>query len=81
MNGYTNISSRINRQVEIFILIYVVEERSRVGDWPALPSGAGGEADTIIGKGHKQALVSLTECKFRLSLIYKVERRCNPKVS
>ena len=72
MNGYTNISSRINRQVEIFILIYVVEERSRVGDW---------EADTIIGKGHKQALVSLTECKFRLSLIYKVERRCNPKVS
>ena len=74
MNGYTNISSRINRQVEIFILIYVVgrKERSRVGDW---------EADTIIGKGHKQALVSLTERKFRLSLIYKVERRCNPKVS
>ena len=50
----------------------VVEERSRVGDW---------EADTIIGKGHKQALVSLTERKSGLALIYKVERRCNPKVS
>ena len=67
--------------MEIFILIYVVEERSRVGDWPALPSGAGGEADTIIGKGHKQALVSLTECKFRLSLIYKVEGKTKEEVT
>ena len=81
MNGYTNISSRINRQVEIFILIYVVEERSRVGEWPARPSGAGGEADTIIGKGHKQALVSLTERKFRLSLIYKVEGKTKEEVT
>ena len=67
--------------MEIFILIYVVEERSRVGEWPARPSGAGGEADTIIGKGHKQALVSLTECKFRLSLIYKVEGKTKEEVT
>lgn len=44
----------------------VVDTRSRLGDW---------EADTIIGKGHKQALVYLTERKSRMSLIYKVERK------
>jgi len=32
----------------------VVDDRSRVGDW---------KADTIIGKAHKQAIVSLTERK------------------
>ena len=67
--------------MEIFILIYVVEERSRVGEWPARPSGAGGEADTIIGKGHKQALVSLTERKFRLPLIYNVEGKTKEEVT
>ena len=44
----------------------VVEKRSRIGDW---------EADTIIGKAHKQAIVSLTERKSGLALIYKVDRR------
>jgi len=44
----------------------IVESRSRFGDW---------ELDTIIGKGHQQALVSLTERKARLSLIAKVERK------
>ena len=44
----------------------IVEARSRVGDW---------EADTIIGKAHKQAIVSLTERKSGLALIYKVGRR------
>ena len=44
----------------------VVEERNRIGDW---------EADTIIGKAHKQAIVSLTERKSGLALIYKVDRR------
>ncbi|MFQ5752692.1 MAG: IS30 family transposase [bacterium] len=50
----------------------VVEKRSRIGDW---------EADTIIGKGHKQALVSLTERKSRLSLIYKAERKTKEEVT
>jgi IS30 family transposase len=40
-----------------------VERRTRLGDW---------ELDTIIGKGHKQAIVSLTERKSRLALIAKV---------
>jgi len=48
----------------------VVNTRSRVGDW---------EADTIIGKAHKQAIVSLTERKSGLALIYKVDRRTKEK--
>jgi transposase, IS30 family len=50
----------------------VVDTRSRFGDW---------EADTIIGKRHKQALVSLTERKSRMSLIYKVERKTKDAVT
>jgi hypothetical protein len=44
----------------------IVEERSRIGDW---------EADTVIGKNHKQAIVSLVERKSGLTLIRKVGRR------
>lgn len=44
----------------------IVERRSRYGDW---------ELDTIIGKSHKQAIVSLTERKSKLSLIAKVPRK------
>lgn len=44
----------------------IVERRTRFGDW---------ELDTIIGKGHHQALVSLTERKSRLSLLTKVARK------
>jgi transposase, IS30 family len=43
----------------------VVEQRSRLGDW---------EADTIVGKGRQQALVSLTERKSKLTLLAKVEQ-------
>jgi IS30 family transposase len=49
----------------------IVEERSRIGDW---------ESDTIIGKGHKQAIVTLVERKSRLLLMEKVERRTAEKV-
>jgi len=44
----------------------VVDSRSRLGDW---------EVDTIIGKGHNQALVSLTERRSKLSLLRKVESK------
>ena len=44
----------------------IVERRQRIGDW---------ELDTIMGKGHKQAIVSLSERKSRLSLIAKVETK------
>jgi IS30 family transposase len=50
----------------------IVDSRSRLGDW---------ELDTIIGKGHKQAIVSLTERKARLTLIAKVERKTADQVA
>ncbi len=42
----------------------LVDSRTRLGDW---------EADTIVGKGHQQAIVSLTERKSKLTLLAKVE--------
>ena len=50
----------------------IVETRSRIGDW---------EADTIIGKNHKQAIVSLVERKTGFTLIRKVERNTAQAVS
>lgn len=44
----------------------IVDQRQRLGDW---------EVDTIIGKGRRQAIVTLTERKSRLALIHKVEQR------
>jgi IS30 family transposase len=40
----------------------IVEKRKRIGDW---------EVDTILGKGRRQPLVTLTERKSRLTRIYK----------
>lgn len=42
----------------------IVETRPRVGDW---------EADAIIGKNHRHAIVSLVERKTGFTLIHKVE--------
>jgi IS30 family transposase len=50
----------------------IVEQRQRIGDW---------EVDTIVGKGHHQAIVTLTERKSRFSLLSKVERRTADQVS
>jgi IS30 family transposase len=50
----------------------IVDKRARIGDW---------ELDTIIGKNHKQALVSLTERKSRYTLIQKVKRKTAKSVS
>jgi IS30 family transposase len=44
----------------------IVDTRQRLGDW---------EVDTIIGKGHRHAIVSLVERKSRLSLLRKVESK------
>ena len=44
----------------------IVDARSRIGDW---------EADTIIGKNHRQAIVSMVERKTGYTLIRKVERK------
>lgn len=50
----------------------IVDDRSRIGDW---------EADTVIGRGHKQAIVSLVERKSGYVLIRKVERKTAQAVS
>ncbi|HVC49026.1 MAG TPA: IS30 family transposase [Burkholderiales bacterium] len=50
----------------------IVEERSRIGDW---------EADTLIGRNHKQAIVSIVERKTGFTLIQKVERKTAEAVS
>ena len=50
----------------------IVDERKRIGDW---------EADTIIGKNHRQAIVSIVERKTGLTLIKKVERKTAKAVS
>ncbi len=44
----------------------IVDSRRRLGDW---------ELDTIIGKAHKQAIVSLSERKSKLTLIAKVTHK------
>ena len=50
----------------------IVESRRRIGDW---------EADTIIGKNHRQAIVSIVERKSGFTLIQKVERKTAQAVS
>jgi IS30 family transposase len=57
---------RIKNRVSIDERPAVVDTRQRLGDW---------EVDTIIGKGHRQAIVSLTERKSRLALLRKVEHK------
>lgn len=50
----------------------IVEKRSRVGHW---------EGDTIVGKGHRGALVSLVERKSRFTRLASVERNGALEVS
>lgn len=44
----------------------VVAEKSRIGDW---------ELDTVIGKGHSQAIVSIVDRKSKLLRMKKIERK------
>ncbi len=50
----------------------IVEDGSRLGDW---------ELDTVIGKGHKKAIVSLADRKARLAIIAKVEQKIASQVA
>ncbi|HCI52639.1 MAG TPA: IS30 family transposase [Gallionella sp.] len=50
----------------------IVNERSRIGDW---------EADTVIGKNHRQAIVSIVERRSGFTLIRKVERKTSQAVT
>ncbi len=64
--GSTSYRGRLLNRVSIDQRPAIVDTRSRIGDW---------ELDTIIGKGHRQAIVSLTERKSRLTLLAKVKRK------
>jgi IS30 family transposase len=64
--GSSNSRGQLVNRVSIDERPAIVETRSRIGDW---------ELDTIIGKGHKQALVSLTERKSRFTLLSKVKHK------
>ncbi len=44
----------------------IVDKRLRIGDW---------EGDTVIGAGHKQAIVSLVERKFGYTILAKVPNK------
>jgi len=61
--GTYNRRGQIPNRVSIDQRPAIVESRCRLGDW---------EIDTIIGKGHRQALVSLTERKSRLLRLAKI---------
>jgi len=50
----------------------IVDQRQRIGDW---------EVDTLVGKRHLQAIVTLTERKSRLALLRKVNHRTAELVS
>jgi len=63
---------RIKNRVSIDERPAIVDTRQRLGDW---------EVDTIIGKGHRHAIVSLTERKSRLALLRKVERKTAQSVA
>jgi IS30 family transposase len=56
----------ITGRVGIELRPAIVDSRLRIGDW---------EADTIIGKGCRQAIVSLTERKSMFTLLKKVPQR------
>ena len=62
----------ISNRVSIDDRAAIVETRSRIGDW---------EADTVIGKNHRQAIVSIVERKTDFTLIQKVERKTALAVS
>ena len=44
----------------------IVEQKSRIGDW---------EIDTVIGKNHRQAIVTIVERFSKFSVMKKVERK------
>lgn len=50
----------------------IVEKRQRLGDW---------EVDTILGKGRRYLLVTLTDRKSRLTRMYKVVRKTAQEVA
>lgn len=57
---------KIQNRISIDFRPKVVEDKSRVGDW---------EVDTIIGKNHHQAIVTLVDRNSKFTLMKKVEAK------
>jgi IS30 family transposase len=70
--GSNNRRGKIPNRIGIEHRPSVVDLKSRFGDW---------ESDTIIGKGHKGAIVSLVERKSIYTLLGKVERKTSELVT
>lgn len=64
--GSNDRRGRIPNRTGIEMRPGIVDEKSRIGDW---------EGDTIIGKSHKGAVVSLVERKSFYTLLGKAERK------
>jgi len=64
--GSNNRRGKIPNRIGIEQRPDIVDRKARIGDW---------EGDTIIGKGHKGAIVSLVERKSIYTLLKKVERK------
>lgn len=67
-----NSRGRIRNRVSIDERPEVVEERSRIGDW---------EIDTVIGKGHCGALVTIVERTTRFTVSTRVNSKCADEVA
>ncbi len=63
--GSNDRRGKIPNRVSIEERPAIVAERTRIGDW---------EVDTIIGKRHHQAIVTLTECRSGFGLLAKVDQ-------
>ena len=70
--GSYNRRSQIVDRISIDECPAIVDTRSHFGDW---------ELDTIIGKGHQQAIVALTERKSRYTVIHNVKHKTAADVS
>ena len=70
--GSYNTRGQIINRVSIDERPAIVDKRSRIGDW---------ELDTIIGKAHKQAIVTITERKTKLTLMRKVKQKTADNVA
>ncbi len=69
--GGHNRRGQLSNRVSIEQRPIIVEQHQRIGDW---------EVDTMVGKGHHQALVTLIERKSRFALLRKVEQRTADQV-
>jgi IS30 family transposase len=64
--GSNDKRGQIKNRISIDERPEIVEEKSRIGDW---------EIDTVIGKNHKGALVTIVDRKSKFTLIAQVDRK------